>query len=70
MAIYFMLAEVLPRAKSLAAFFAGILHAPSVRVFRGAPASNVEADEPLCYPDQATVFAERLYIEICIIIEI
>jgi hypothetical protein len=36
-ALYFVLPQVLPRAKGLAALFAGILHAPSagVDVFRG-----------------------------------
>jgi hypothetical protein len=66
-----MLPQVLPRAKRLAALFAGILHTPSagVDVFRGA-ASHVEADKPLCYPDQAAVFGCRFYMEICIVVEI
>jgi hypothetical protein len=70
-ALYFVLPQVLPRAKGLAALFAGILHAPSadVDVFRGA-ACHVEADKPLCYPDQAAVFGCRFYMEICIVVEI
>jgi hypothetical protein len=70
-ALYFVLPQVLPRAKGLAALFAGILHAPSVGVgvFRGA-ARHVKADKPLCYPDQAAVFGCRFYMEICIVVEI
>jgi hypothetical protein len=66
-----MLPQVLPRAKGLATLFAGILHTPSagVDVFRGA-VCHVEADKPLCYPDQAAVFGCRFYMEICIIVEI
>jgi hypothetical protein len=66
-----MLPQVLPRAKGLAALFAGILHMPSagIDVFRGA-ACHVEADKPLCYPDQAAVFGSRFYMEICIVLEI
>jgi hypothetical protein len=66
-----MLPQVLPRAKGLATLFAGILHTPSagVDVFRGA-VCHVEADKPLCYPDQAAVFGCRFYMEICIVVEI
>jgi hypothetical protein len=66
-----MLPQVLPRAKGLAALFAGILHTPSARVdvFRGA-VCHVEADKPPCYPDQAAVFGCRFYMEICIVVEI
>ncbi len=63
-----VLPEVLPCAKFFAAFFAGILHAPLHPLFRGPAVCHVVADEPLCYPHQAIVVADRLYIDICILI--
>jgi len=70
MAFNLVLPQVLPRAKLFAALFAGILRAPLALFFRSPAVCHVVADQPLCYPDQATVVAGRLYMEICVIIEI
>jgi len=68
MAFNLVLPEVLPCAKFFAALFARILHAPLAHLFRDPAVCHVVADEPLCYPYQATVVADRLYIDICILI--
>jgi hypothetical protein len=65
-----VLPQVLPSAKPFAALFAGILHTPLALLFRSSALCYVVTDQPLCYPDQATVVAGRLYIDIWIIIEI
>jgi hypothetical protein len=62
-----VLPEVLPCAKLFAALFAGVLHAPLAFLFSGPAVCYVVADEPLCYPYQATVVADRLYIDIWIL---
>jgi hypothetical protein len=67
MAFDLVLSQVLPRAEFLAALFAGILRAPLALLLRGFALYYVVADEPLCYPDQASVIAGRLYMDICVI---
>jgi hypothetical protein len=52
MAFNLVLPQVLPCAKLFAALFARVLHAP-IAVFR-VLFRHVVADQPLCYPYQAT----------------
>ena len=52
MAVYLVLAQVLPRAENLAALFAAVLDAPRALVHR-IVLLYVVAHEPLCYPYQA-----------------
>ena len=65
-----VLPKVLPCAKLLAALFARILHAPLGLLFGGSTVCYIVTDEPLCNPYQATLVAGRLYMDICVIIEI
>jgi hypothetical protein len=68
MAFNLVLPQMLPGAKLLATFLAGILHAPLALLFRGPAICHVVANESFCNPDQAVVVAGRLYIDICIIV--
>lgn len=60
-----VLPQVLPCAKLFPALFAGVLHAPLA--FGRLALCDVVTDQPLCDPDQASVVADRSYMEICVI---
>lgn len=59
----FVLAQVLPRVKHLAALFARILHAPRAGV---SWLDCVVAYKPLCYSRQEIPVRVWSYIEICV----
>ena len=62
-----VLPQMFPCAKLFTAFFAGILSTPLGLLFRRPAICHVVADEPFCYPYQASVVADRLYIEIWVL---
>ena len=67
MAFDLVLPQVLPCAELFAALFTGVLHAPLALLLGSLAFRHVVADEPLCYPDQASVVADRSYMDICVI---
>jgi len=68
MTFNFVLSQMLPCAKFLAALFACILQATRALFLRSPFIYYIIAHEPLCYPNQAFLVAGRFYIEICILI--